>query len=204
MKLSAEPITLNLVTTFRVAHGASDQRYNVVARLEHTTLTGLGEAPGVAYHGESQAGILAYLGAVTDLLGDDPFLIDDILNRLLPGSRAGCAAVDIALHDLWGQIVGQPLYRLLGLSPQRIPETSFTIAIADPQIMAAAARRSSYPIYKIKVGGAQDEAVLAAIRKVTRARLRLDANAGWSREQALDLIRAWRSMKSSWLSSRCP
>jgi len=89
MKLTAEPITLNLVTTFRIAHSASDQRYNVVARLEHTTLTGLGEAPGVAYHGESQAGILAYLGAVTDLLGDDPFLIDDILNRLLPGSRAG-------------------------------------------------------------------------------------------------------------------
>jgi len=188
MKLTAEPITLNLVTTFRIAHSASDQRYNVVARLEHTTLTGLGEAPGVAYHGESQAGILAYLSAVTDLLGDDPFLIDDILNRLLPGSRAGRAAVDIALHDLWGQIVGQPLYRLLGLSTQRIPEISFTIAIADPLAMAAAALRSSYPIYKIKVGSAQDEAVLAAIRKVTSARLRLDANAGWSREQALDLI----------------
>jgi L-alanine-DL-glutamate epimerase-like enolase superfamily enzyme len=77
---------------------------------------------------------------------------------------------------------------LLGLSPHRIPESSFTIAIAEPQEMAAAARRSSYPIYKIKVGGENDEAMLAVVRKATTARLRLDANAGWSREHALELI----------------
>lgn len=188
MKLSWEPITLDLITTFRIAHGASDQRHNVITHLEHAGLDGLGEGPGVTYHGETQAGIIAYLESVIYLLGDDPFLIEDVLNRLPPGSRAARAALDVALHDLWGKLLGQPIYRLMGLDPQKIPETSFTISMDDPQVMARSAKDSGYPIIKIKVGGAQDEQVVAAIREATPARLRLDANAGWSREQALELI----------------
>ena len=122
MKLTWEPLTLELRTTFRIAHGADDQRYNVLARLDD----GLGEAAAVAYHGETQSGIMEYLARVADDLGkwDDPFLIEDILSRLPAGSQAARAAVDIALHDLWGKRLGQPLYRLWGLDPTRVPLTS--------------------------------------------------------------------------------
>lgn len=184
MKLSWEPITLDLKTTFRVAHGASDQRFNVLVHLDE----GVGEAPAVFYYGETQETILEYLRGVPDL-GSNPNDIDATLAHLPKnGSRAARAAVDTALHDLWGKKIGQPLYRLFGLNPQKIPPTSFTIAMDTPEKMARLAEESGYPIIKIKLGGEQDEDVVAAIRKVTNASLRVDANAGWKRAQALEHI----------------
>jgi len=188
MKLSWEPVTLNLRTTFRIAHGASDQRHNVIVRLDE----GVGEAAAVPFYGDTQASLMDYLAGVGDALGgalgDDPFLIDEVLSRRPPGSQAARAAIDIALHDLWGKRLGQPLYRLYGLDPKRMPQTSFTIAMDEPDVMARRARESGYPIIKIKLGSSDDEAIVAAIRQASSARLRVDANAGWSREQAAALI----------------
>jgi len=184
LNLTCQPVCLDLKTTFRIAHGASDQRHNVIAYLDE----GLGEAAVVPYYGDTQAGILEYLERAAEELGDDPFLIEDILNQLPPGSPAARAAVDIALHDLWGKRLGQPLYRLLGLNPQVLPLTSFTIAIDEPARMAERAAISGYPLIKIKLGSPEDEAIVAAIRKATSAKLRVDANAGWSREEAARLI----------------
>jgi L-alanine-DL-glutamate epimerase-like enolase superfamily enzyme len=186
MKLTWEPLTLELRTTFRIAHGADDRRDNVLARLDE----GIGEAAAVKYHGETQAGIMEYLSRVADDIGKcaDPFLIEDILARLPLGSNAARAAIDLALHDVWGKRIGQPLYRLLGLDPTRVPLTSFTIAMDEPALMAQRAKESGLPIIKIKVGGANDEALVAAIRNATSAQLRVDANAGWTREQAAALI----------------
>jgi L-Ala-D/L-Glu epimerase len=104
------------------------------------------------------------------------------------GSQASRAAIDIALHDLWGKRLGQPLYRLFGLDAKRLPLTSFTIAMDEPAIMAERAKASGLPIIKIKVGGPNDEAMVAAIRNATTAKLRVDANAGWTREQAAAMI----------------
>jgi L-Ala-D/L-Glu epimerase len=184
MKLSWEPVTLNLKTTFRIAHGASDQRHNVIVHLDE----GIGEAAAVPFYGDTQASLMAYLAGVGASLGDDPYLIDEALERRPAGSQAARAAIDIALHDLWGKRLGQPLYRLLGLDPQKMPQTSFTIAMDVPEVMARRAAESGYPILKVKLGSADDEAIVAAIRKACSARLRVDANAGWSREQAADLI----------------
>jgi len=183
MKLHWEPITLDLKTTFRVAHGASDQRHNVLVYLDD----GVGEAPAVPYYGETQEGIIEYLRSVPDL-GVDPFDMDAVLARRPAGSRAARAAIDVALHDLWGKKLGQPLYRLFGLNPNTMPLTSFTIGMDEPEVMAEQAKESGYPILKIKLGSEKDEAIVKAIRKATNAKLRVDANAGWSREQALQII----------------
>ena len=183
MKLRWEPITLELKTTFRVAHGASDQRYNVLVYLDD----GVGEAPAVPYYGETQAGIIEYLQSVPDL-GDDPFDLDTVLAKRPPGSRAARSAIDEALHDLWGRKLGQPLYKLFGLNSNKLPLTSFTIGMDEPGVMAEQAKGSGYPVLKVKLGSEKDEAVVKAIRGVTNARLRADANTGWTREQALRLI----------------
>ena len=184
MHLSWERLTLNLRTTFRIAHGATDQRQNVLVHLDE----GLGEAAAVYYHGESVQGIVDYLTGVTGSLGDDPLQVEEILASLPAGSQAARAGLDIALHDLWGKRLGQPLYRLFGLNPARAPMTSFTIAIDTPEAMAQRAAERDYPIIKIKLGGEDDEAAVSAIRRVSKARLRVDANAGWTREQAARLI----------------
>jgi L-alanine-DL-glutamate epimerase-like enolase superfamily enzyme len=183
MKLHWEPITLDLKTTFRVAHGASDQRHNVLVYLED----GVGEAAAVPYYGETQQGIVEYLESVPDL-GDDPYDIDAVLSKRPAGSRAARSAIDEALHDLWGKKLGQPLYKLFGLNPSNVPLTSFTIGMEEPEVMAQQAKESGHPILKIKLGSEKDEEIVAAICKATDARLRVDANAGWSRERALYII----------------
>ena len=183
MKLHWEPLSLELKTTFRVAHGASTQRHNVLVYLDD----GVGEAAAVPYYGETQEGIIEYLNSVPDL-GDDPFDLDGVLAKRPVGSRAARAAIDEALHDLWGKKLGQPLYKLLGLNPTHVPLTCLTIGIDEPETMAEQAKVSGYPILKIKLGSEKDEAILTAIRNVADAKLQADANAGWSREQALDLI----------------
>lgn len=184
MKLTWEPITLNLKMPFRIAHGVSEQRHNVFVRIGE----GIGEAAAVTYHGETQAGIIEYLSKLDINWDDDPFQLEETLNQLPEGSRAARAAIDIALHDRWGKRTGQPLYRLFGLNPQRVPLTSFTIPIDTPEVMAQRARDIELPIIKIKLGSVDDESIVRAIREASAAKLRVDANAGWTREQAMDLI----------------
>ena len=183
MKLHWEPITLDLKTTFRVAHGAFDQRFNVLVYLDD----GVGEAAAVPYYGETQDGIIAYLKSIPDL-GDDPFDMDAVLSKRPAGSRAARSAIDEALHDLWGKKLGQPLYKLFGLNPNNLPLTSFTIGMDEPEVMAEQAKDSQYPIIKVKLGSEKDEAIVSSIRKTTNATLRADANAGWTREEALHII----------------
>ena len=188
MSFTWSPLTLQLRTTFRIAHGASDQRFNVFARITAGSHVGLGEAAVVPYYGDTPQGIMDYFAAVADRVGDDPAALEDTLSALPSGSAAARAAIDIALHDRWGKCVGRPLYSLFGLNPDRVPLTSFTIAMDDPAIMGRRAAEARLPILKIKLGSQDDEAMLAAIRAATTAKLRVDANAGWTRKQAAQLI----------------
>ncbi len=121
-------------------------------------------------------------------LGDDPFDINAVLAKRPAGSRAARSAIDEALHDLWGKKLGQPLYKLFGLNPNNLPLTSFTIGMDEPEVMAEQAKASGHPILKIKLGSEKDEVIVKAIRTTTNSKLRVDANAGWSREQALHII----------------
>lgn len=184
MRLSYEPYTVRTTHTWRIAHGATNERHNVLVQIGE----GIGEAAGVPHHGESAAGIIAYL---EPLCGKDwdPFDLEEPLNELPSGSNAAKCAIDLALHDWMGKLLGKPLYALLGLDPRRAPATSFSIPIDKPEIMAERARQSGMPILKVKLGGGEDDRqVIRAIREATSACLRVDANAGWSREQAATLI----------------
>jgi L-alanine-DL-glutamate epimerase-like enolase superfamily enzyme len=182
---SFEPLTLELRQPFHIAHGSSDRRHNVLLQLHG----GLGEAAAVTYLGETREGIQAYFDTLDFAVLEDPFQLRDNIKRLPEGSPAARAAIDMALHDAWGQALGHPLYRLFGLDPKRIPETSLTIALASPAIMAERARSADTPLLKIKLGGGdEDQARLLAIRAATSKRLRVDANAGWTLERARYLL----------------
>jgi L-alanine-DL-glutamate epimerase-like enolase superfamily enzyme len=182
--LTWKPYTVRTKTVWRIAHGATTERHNVLVQIGE----GLGEAAGVPHHHESQEGIIAYLESIGPR-DWDPYCMEDVLNGLPAGSAAARDAIDIALHDLLGKRLGQPLYRILGLDPAKTPETSYTISMDTPEVMAERALASGLPVLKIKMGGAEDEQALRAIREARpEARIRVDANAGWSREQAAALI----------------
>lgn len=195
MELQAQPLDLTLANPFRIARGVQLVARNVLVRIEHEGLIGCGEAAPSAFYGEKRESVLMALTYFGEHLGDDPGLIDDILascDRTLGGNAAARAAVDMALYDLLGQRLGVPVYALLGLNSARTPRTSFTIAIASPEEMAAraAAAARTYPVLKIKLGTDHDLEIVRAIRAATDATLRVDANAAWTPKQALRTIEA--------------
>ncbi len=207
MQLQYESITLELETPFRIAHGTSVARHNVLVRVGDGQYEGLGEAAPVRQHHETQASVLAYLERLPDL-PDDPFLLEDILAGLPRGSQAARAALDIALHDLVGRKLGVPLYRLFGLDPARAPETSFTIGLGTVEEVQAKVRAAArtFSILKLKLD--RDEAecldLVRAARAVTDARLVADANCAWTVDRALRLIPALADLGLEWIEQPLP
>ncbi len=97
----------------------------------------------------------------------------------------------LALHDLYGKCRQQPLYKLLGLDFAKAPPSCVTLGLEETEKMAELARASKHPIYKVKLGDpARDVAIVRAIRDACGAKLRVDANAGWTREQARAILPA--------------
>ncbi|WP_457628797.1 dipeptide epimerase [Oceanithermus sp.] len=186
MHLDWQTYTLELAHPFRIAHGTSQTRTAVFVDLEG----GLGEAAVVNYHGESVEAVAAYLEAARARLEDAPTSLQGRLARLpAGGSRAARAALEMALFDLWGQALGAPLWRLFGLDAGRAPPTSFTVAMGDPEEMASLARAAKMPVLKLKLGSAGDLARLEAVRAARPdARIRVDANGGWTLETARRLL----------------
>lgn len=194
MHIDAKPIDLKLTTPFRISRGVQHISPNVIVQVNHDKYTGYGEASPAEYYGESQESVLACVAMFAGNLGDDPFAIEDILNGLdhiIGLNPSAKAAVDMALYDLVGKMLGVPLYKLLGLNPARTPRTSFTVGIDTPENMAKKALAASdYPILKVKVGTRHDLDNLKAIREVSSAIIRVDANAGWTAKEAIRTINA--------------
>ena len=124
----------------------------------------------------------------------DPFDLEDILayvDALSEGDSAAKAAVDIALHDLVGKLMGQPWYRIWGLDPAKAPDTTYTIGIDTPEVVREKTRECDgrFNILKAKVGVPGDKETIRAIREITSVPIAVDANQGWKdREEALDMI----------------
>ncbi len=205
MHIEVEPITLNLEMPFRIAHGASTERHNVLVRISDGEHVGLGEAAPVRQHHETQEGVLAYLANLPPL-GQNPFLLEEILAALPPGSQSARAALDIALHDLIGKRLGIPVYRLFGLNPESSPPTSMTISIGSVEEVQRWARDAAerFTILKLKLGQEHSLEIARAVRAVTDARLVADANCAWTVEQAKSLIPALADLGLEWIEQPLP
>lgn len=188
------PYELQLRHTFTVASYSRTTTPDVQVEVEYEGVTGYGEASMPPYLGQSVATVSAFLEKVDLEQFTDPFQLEDILayvDSLSPGDSAAKAAVDIALHDLVGKLIGQPWYKLWGLDAQKAPSTTFTIGIDTPDVVREKTLEAvgKFNILKVKVGLDTDEEMIRTIREVTRVPLAVDANQGWKdRSKALDEI----------------
>jgi L-Ala-D/L-Glu epimerase len=194
LHLTARRVDLHLTVPFRISRGVQHTSPNAIIELRHDDLIGYGEAAPSEYYGETIETVLASLPLLSAEIGDDPFLLDDIMARLdhtIGLNPSAKAAIDMALYDLVGKQLGIPLYQFLGLNPDNTPQTSFTIGIDTPEIMAQKASQArDYPILKIKVGTPHDLEIIKAIREVSSATLRVDANGAWTPKEAVERINA--------------
>jgi L-Ala-D/L-Glu epimerase len=189
-RLSWQAVTLRLRVPFRLSYGITEARRSFSVRLAGDE--GFGEATIPPYYGvsdESMVTLWESLARSEAVFPDDPADIPAWIGPSGP-APARCA-VDLALHDRVGRRSGVPLWQALGLPQPPALATCFTIAIHEPEEMARQAEAArAYETLKIKLGSANDFARLRAIRAARPdAKLRVDANAGWSVDDAITLVR---------------
>ncbi|MDP2336189.1 MAG: dipeptide epimerase [Bacteroidota bacterium] len=187
------PYDLQLRHTFTIANSSRKSTPDVLTSLEFEGVTGYGEASMPPYLGESVVTATKFLSMLNLSQFNDPFQMEDILRHVdsvMPGNCAAKAAVDIALHDLVGKIMGQPWYKIWGFDPADTPNTSFTIGIDTPEVVRQkVAEATPYRILKVKLGQKTDREMIETIRSVTDVPLCVDVNQGWTDKQmALDMI----------------
>ena len=194
MHLSFFPYELQLQHTFTVASYSRTTTPDVQVEIEYDGYVGYGEASMPPYLGHTVESVSAFLQKVNLEQFSDPFQLEDILayvDGLSEGDAPAKAAVDIALHDLVGKLIGQPWWRLWGLDAAKAPSTTFTIGIDTPDIVREKTLECAdrFNILKVKVGLDSDEEMIRTIRSVTNLPLAVDANQGWTdRQKALDEI----------------
>ena len=194
MQLSWHPYELQLAHTFTVASYSRTTTPDVQVEIHYDGFVGYGEASMPPYLGQTVESVCAFLQKVDLSQFADPFQLEDILayvDSLSPGDSAAKAAVDIALHDLVGQLLGQPWWRLWGLDAAKAPDTTFTIGIDTPEVVREKTRECAdrFNILKVKVGLDNDYEMIRTIREITQLPIAVDANQGWKdRQQALDEI----------------
>ena len=206
LTLRHEILRLPLRDPFVIARSETGRGHEITTVIvelrdsRYPDIVGLGEGFPDTYYGETadtmavvmpmlleRAGMLDLDLAAADV-GHALADIGAAFDETIRGHGAAKCALDIALHDLAGKVAGQPVHRLIGLSAD-IPPTDFTLGLDEPDIVAERARRAGeFPALKIKVGGSNDLDTLRAVRGVFDGPIRVDANTGWTPEDAVGLL----------------
>ena len=199
--LSWLPFDAQLRHPFTISNFTRTTTPIVLTEITWDGYTGYGEAAMPPYLGENQASVMEFLKKVDLSQFDSPFLIQDILayvDSLAINNTAAKAAVDIALHDLVGKIVGQPWWKIWGFNAETTPDTSFTVGLDTEEVVRLKTKEASpYNVIKVKLGRdeATDKMMINTIRSVSDAIICIDANQGWKdKHYALDMI--------NWLNER--
>ena len=192
LNLSFRPNELKLRHAFNLARSSRTTTPDVLVEIEYDGLIGYGEASMPPYLGESIPSVMEFLGKLDLTQFSDPFRLEEILayvDGVAPDNRAAKASVDIALHDLLGKIMGQPWYKIWGLSPEKAPNTSYTIGIDKPDVVRQKVDEAApYKVLKVKMGLDNDKELVEIIRSKTDRPICVDANQGWTdKEKALEM-----------------
>ena len=195
MTLTHETLELHTRQPFGIARWTHSVYPRTFVTFEQDGLNGQGEAAPNAFYGETVATVQAVLPAMLECL-QDPWDWDGLHARLgavfphhHPSARC---ALEMAALEWCAHSAGVPVWQLLGLSPSPIPESSFTVSLADLPDMRLQAREAvnaGHGTLKVKLGTDRDVQIVEALREeAPAARLRVDANAAWSRTEARRML----------------
>jgi L-alanine-DL-glutamate epimerase-like enolase superfamily enzyme len=201
MRLSLHRFTLTKAVPLAISRGSTSTVEHLRLELEHDGVMGRGETGGfdTGHRHHDTAAIAAELEGLApqlEALAPQPLqALEPLLATLSPPARCG---LDLALHDWWGQRLGQPLHRLWGLDPGACVATSVTLGLGEPSAVLARLERwrLQLPASRIKLklgspaGAEHDRALVLAVRAVLRPgdELQVDANGGWDLATARAMI----------------
>jgi L-Ala-D/L-Glu epimerase len=189
VKLKYKSYNLPFTHPFTISKGTKTHQPTLIVELEYMGAKGYGEAPAIAYYNIPVEKMIEDLERkkifVEKFSFTDPERYWHYLHHLFPQNNFLVCALDMAGWDLYGKLRRKQLHQLWGLDTAHSPITDFTIGIDSIDKMVQKMQERPWPIYKVKVGVPGDIEMVAALRKNTTAVIRVDANAGWTLEEAL-------------------
>jgi L-alanine-DL-glutamate epimerase-like enolase superfamily enzyme len=192
MKVQYWPYSLKFRHPFTISKGTKTHQPTLIVELEHFGIKGYGEACAITYYNIPVEKMIEDLEAKKQFVEKFSFTEPErywhYLHHLFPRNNFLVCALDIAAWDLFGKMRGKQLYELWHGDTSKNPVCDYTIGIDTIEKMVSKMKEKPWPVYKIKVGTADDIAIVKALRSNTDAVLRVDANAAWDLKTALKLI----------------
>jgi L-Ala-D/L-Glu epimerase len=192
MKVRYRSFNFRFKHPFTISKGTKTHQPSFIVELENRGLTGYGEAPAITYYNIPVEKMIEDLERkkmfVEKYAFTEPERYWHFLHHTFPQNNFLVCALDIAAWDLFGKMNSKPLSRLWNLPAENTPLTDYTIGIDSIDKMVQKIKEKPWPIYKIKLGTQEDIEIVTALRKHTDAILRVDANAAWTAEEALQKI----------------
>ena len=192
MKVSYFPYDLRFCYPFTTSKGTKTHQPTLIVELEHMGVKGYGEAPAITYYNIPVEKMIEDLERkkifVEKFAFTEPERYWHYLHHLFPQNPFLVCALDMAAWDMFGKLKNKKLFEIWKGDTSKNPVTDYTIGIDTIENMTAKLKAKPWPVYKIKVGTADDISTLKALRNYTDAIFRVDANAAWTVETALELI----------------
>jgi len=194
MKIEHAAYNLRFKYPFTISRGTKTHQPTFIVSLEMFGEKGYGEAPAITYYHIPVEKMASDLESKKQLIEKFSFTEPDrfwhFLHHLIPDNPFLVCALDMAAWDLFGKLKKLPLYACWNLDMRQAPLTDYTIGIDTIEKMLEKMLARPWPIYKIKLGTEYDADIMRSIRSHTDAILRVDANSGWTLQQALQMLPA--------------
>lgn len=188
MEIGLKKYILPLKHTFSIARESHDFQDSLIVSLGLNGETGYGEATSNPYYGITYGSMEAEIEGICQEIEDFPFTTPENFHTFLVSkslSNFARCALDLAAHDLYGKLLGKPLYEIWGTTLNSYPITNYTIGIDTMDRMVAKMQEMPWPIYKIKLGTEDDVAIVRELRTHTNAVFRVDANCAWTTKETI-------------------
>jgi L-alanine-DL-glutamate epimerase-like enolase superfamily enzyme len=190
MKLKLHPYNLILKHTFTISRESRDIQPSLVVELSDGEHSGYGETTTNPYYKITMESLKEIITnnetLICSLSKETPENFWKELFPLFKENMFALCALDIAYNDLYAKRNGEKLYVSWGLNIDKNPMTDYTIGIDTIEKMVEKMQELPWPIYKIKLGTKNDIEIVTELRKHTDAIFRIDANCGWTADEAIE------------------
>ena len=183
---------------FTISKGTKTHQAALLVELDFLGIKGYGEAPAIVYYHISVEKMIADIEGKRKFIEKFSFTEPErywhYLHHLLPDNPFLVCALDMAGWDIYGKMKRKQLHQLWNLDTSKNPLTDITIGIDSIEKMVQKITETPWPIYKIKLGMAEDVHIMEELRKHTDAVFRIDANAAWKADEALEKIKIFKEL----------
>ena len=198
MKLKYKKSELKFKHPFTISKGTKTHQPALLVELEFFGIKGYGEAPAIPYYNITVDKMIADIEYKKTFIEKVSFTEPErywhYLHHLFPENPFLVCALDMAGWDIFGKLKHQQLYQLWKLDISKNPLTDITIGIDTIEKMVSKIKETPWPIYKIKLGTHEDVRIMEELRKHTDSVFRIDANAAWKADEALEKIKNFKDL----------